>query len=235
MCCLIVAWQPPSTASLRLVALTSPSLPTICGRGRWGGGTALERPASLSPTQSGGATGNLSEACRPRLSHRYTPVRRLEPTAPTHTLTHSCHAEMLFGNAPTARWQTVNQSDSSHLVSPVNECLAVSGAVIGWLALSVTVSGKCRSMGGGQRARPVDFWTGDPPQSCTADGRCHRGRRASGRAVEQADGRVATWREPGGCGCKWGPTGDLTRLRADSEIKIWATRDVDSPAVIEQC
>lgn len=41
-------------------------------------------------------------------------------------------------------------------------------------------------------------------------------------------------REPGGgMGMEMRPTGDLTRLRADSEIKIWTTRDVDSPAVME--
>lgn len=65
-----------------------------------------------------------------------------------------------------------------HLISPVNERLSVSGAAIGRWAPSVTVSGKCRSMGSAEKRRTCRF-RAIPPQSHTAAGRGHRGRRRS--------------------------------------------------------
>lgn len=75
----------------------------------------------------------------------------------THTHTHSrldiialpCGAEPVEGSVTPQRLcdsPPITQSPP-HLISPVNERLSVSRAAIGRWAPSVTVSGKCRSMG----------------------------------------------------------------------------------------
>lgn len=66
-----------------------------------------------------------------------------------------------------------------------------------------------------------------------ADVTAGRGGRGFSEPLSHVEGNRGGGGGRGGMGMEMRPTGDLTRLRADSEIKIWTTRDVDSPAVIE--
>lgn len=70
----------------------------------------------------------------------------------THTLTSGHNSVALWSREGSVTPQRLGDSPSitqshPHLISPVNERLSVSRAVIGRWAPSVTVSGKCRSMG----------------------------------------------------------------------------------------
>lgn len=91
-------------------------------------------------------------------------------------------------------------------------------------------------MGGGERACPGDASAGilhsHAPlmADVTVDGG-GVGGAASARPLSPRGGELGV---EGGRD-QMRPTGDLTRLRADSEIKIWPRRDVDSLAGIEQC
>lgn len=107
-----------------------------------------------------GALGDLQNAGHPHSQTRLHTITHAKENRNTHTRTHGDARTLVPGRNSAALWSRegsatpqrlcdsppITQSHP-HLISPVNERLSVSRAAIGRWAPSVTVSGKCRSMG----------------------------------------------------------------------------------------